>query len=80
MALPALTPREALALDLEHTTENLWVLVDRHAREADAPDAPTRAELEDLVEVLRRLDAIGAELGPDLYRKAEQRRGRLDLR
>ena len=78
MALPALTPREALALDLEHTTENLWVLVDRHAREADAPDAPTRAELEDLVEVLRRLDAIGAELGPDLYRKAEQRRGPLE--
>ena len=80
MPMEKLTAREALALDLEHTTENLWVLVDRHAREADAPDAPTRAELEDLVEVLRRLDAIGAELGPDLYRKAEKRRGRLDLR
>ena len=80
MALPDLTPREALALDLEHTTENLWVLVDRHAREADAPDAPTRPELEGLVEVLRRLDAIGAELGPNLYRAAAQRRGPLDLR
>ena len=79
MALENLTARESLALDLEHTTENLWVLVDRNARNVDKPDAPTRAELEDLVEVIRRLDAIGAELAPNLYRAAEQRRGRLDL-
>ena len=78
MALPDLTARERLALDLEHTTVALWVLVNRNAGTVDKPDAPTRAELEDLVEVLRRLDAIGAELGPNLYRAAEKRCGRLN--
>jgi hypothetical protein len=87
MPLEDLTGRERLALDLEHTTEGLWSLVDRDAPTAgkdDAPtagkdDAPTVAELRDLVAVLRRLDAIGVGLAPSLYRPSERRRGELDL-
>lgn len=79
MALENLTARERLALDLEHTTENLWTLLDRDIPTAGEPAAPTRAEIAALVVMLRRLDGIGAELAPNLYRSAEQRRGRLDL-
>ncbi len=79
MPLPDLSNRERLALDLEHTTENLWSLVDRDAPTAGEDGAPTLAELRDLVDALRALDTIGAELAPDLYRPAEQRRGGLDL-
>jgi len=76
--LEKLTDRERLALDLEHTTENLWVRVDRCARVPfPGTDAPTPAELADLVDVLRRLDTLGAQLAPDLYRPTERRRGPL---
>jgi hypothetical protein len=78
MALENLTARERLALDLEHCTVALWVLVNRNAGNVDKPDEPTRVEIEDLVEVLRRLDALGAGLGPHLYRAAEKRCGRLN--
>ncbi|MBU0611012.1 MAG: hypothetical protein KKI08_24235 [Armatimonadetes bacterium] len=75
-----LTDRERLALDLEHTTENLWVLVDRCNRVPfPGTDAPTRGELADLVDVLRRLDTIGANLAHNLYRPVERRRGPLDV-
>jgi len=78
--LEKLTDRERLALDLEHTTENLWVLVDRCARVPfPGTQGPTRGELLDLVDVLRRLDTLGAQLAPDLYRPAERRRGPLDV-
>ena len=79
MPLEDLTGRERLALDLEHTTEGLWSLVDRDAPTAGKDDAPTVAELRDLVAVLRRLDAIGVGLAPSLYRPSERRRGELDL-
>ena len=68
-----------MALDLEHTTENLWSLVNRDAPAAGDNDAPTLAELVDLVNALRALDTIGVSLAPDLYRRAEDRRGVLDL-
>lgn len=77
--LEKLTDRERLALDLEHTTENLWTVVDRCTRVPfPGTDAPTPAELADLVDVLRRLDTLGAQLAPELYRRAEERRGVLD--
>jgi len=79
MALPDLTPRERLALDLEHTTENLWVLVDRDAPIAGEKDAPAPDQLAALANVMRYLDSIGAELAPDLYRAAEKRRGILGI-
>jgi len=79
MALPDLTPRERLALDLEHTSENLWVLVDRDAPTAGEDGAPTAAELDDLLDAMRALDAMGTRLAPDLYRPAERRRGPLEV-
>ena len=79
MPLENLTPRERLALDLEHTTENLWVLVDRDARKVGEADAPTTDDLNRILLVLRVLDGIGAELAPDLYRRSEKRRGRRDI-
>ena len=78
MPLPELTARERLALDLEHTTENLWTLVSRELPTANADGNPTAGELAGLVDVLRRLDAIGVNLAPDLYRPAEKRRGQLE--
>jgi len=79
MPLESLTGRESMALDIEHTTENLWSLVNRDAPAGGDDGATTLAELRDLVDVLRRLDAIGARLAPDLYRPSERRRGELDL-
>ena len=81
MALPRVTDRERLAFDLEMTAEGLWSLVDRHARKTPirGDDDPTREELADLVAALRALDAVGARLAPDLYRRAEDRRGPLDV-
>ena len=79
MALPDRTRRERLAYELELASEGLWSLVDRDAPTAGEDGAPTLAELRDLVDALRALDTIGAELAPDLYRPAEQRRGGLDL-
>ena len=40
MPLEHLTRRERLALDLEHTTENLWSLVNR--------DAPAAGDVENM--------------------------------
>lgn len=79
MALPDRTRRERLAYELELASEGLWVLVDRDALAAGDNDAPTLAELVDLVNALRALDTIGVSLAPDLYRRAEDRRGVLDL-
>jgi len=79
MPPPDRTRRERLAYEVELVTEALWVAVDMGAATAGEEDAPTRAELRDLVDALRALDAIGAKLAPDLYRRAEQRRGELDL-
>jgi hypothetical protein len=80
MPLPNLTNRESLALDLEHTTENLWALVNRYAAQLTLEtDDPARADLRALVAAMRSLDTIGARLAPELYRPAEQRRGPLDV-
>ena len=80
MALPDLTERESLALDLEHTTESLWVQVNRYAVKLTLdPDDPSPADLRDLLDAMRSLDTIGARLAPELYRAAEQRRGPLDV-
>lgn len=76
MALENLTAREALALDLEKSTDRLRDLVDRYTGDVDAWEAPTRGELDRLVAVVRDLDRLGLDLAPDLYRPKPTRQGR----
>ena len=74
MPPPDLTRRERLALDIEHVSWHLHTLIARDLRVTDEEGAPRREDLAPLANVLHRLDAIGASMGPDLYRTAEQRR------
>ncbi len=74
MPLENLTRRERLALDLEHVSWHLHTLIARDIRVTDEEGAPSREDIAALANVLHRLDAIGAAMGPDLYRTAAQRR------
>ena len=70
MALPELTHREALALDLESYARRLRNLVDRYAPDVDGWEAPRREDLDRVVEAIRALDRAGLELAPNLYARA----------